>query len=251
LYRADSDYDNSTLISQINEFLNREEFVFEPEFIKITLVLGMYFDVKETNFNKLTKVFNKLRKEKEDFDVEFFDYYLQFVDDKANFKIDAVGNLSKVIDKSIDDELSTFFKLMDVIYENGYVAVETIDAIRKYYNAHEWLSNHNRCLRHSLSNRFSRFFNNLAEQDYSEFFEMFKTFAIYMDIFSNEKFNQNIKKISMSYVTKFKKKYTDKRGRDYQDVKKFVMKTFVDLNLYKKKELVEYFKTKRKRKITK
>ncbi len=250
LYRAASDYDNSSLVANINEFLNKEEFVFEPEFIKITLVLGMYFDLKETNFNKLTNVFNRLRKGKEDFDTEFFNYYLQFVDDKANFKIDAVGNLSKFIDKSIDDELTTFFKLMDVVYENGYVAVETIDAIRQYYNTHEWLSNHNRCLRHSLLNRFSKFFNNLSEKDYHEFFEMFKTFAIYMDIFSNEKFNQNIKKISMDYVKRIMKVYTDKRGREYQDVKKFVMSTFVDLKLYKQKELVEFFKTKRKKKVS-
>ncbi len=250
LFRAASDYDNSSLVANINEFLNKEEFIFEPEFIKITLVLGMYFDLKETNFNKLTNVFNRLRKEKEDFDTEFFNYYLQFVDDKANFKIDAVGNLSKFIDKSIDDELTTFFKLMDVVYENGYVAVETIDAIRQYYNTHEWLSNHNRCLRHSLLNRFSKFFNNLSEKDYHEFFEMFKTFAIYMDIFSNEKFNQNIKKISMDYVKRIMKTYTDKRGREYQDVKKFVMSTFVDLKLYKQKELVEFFKTKRKKKVS-
>jgi len=249
LFRAASDYDNSTLIPQINEFLNKEEFVFEPEFIRITLVLGMYFDLQETNFNKLSNVFNKLRKEKEDFDTEFFQYYLQFVDDRANFKIDAVGNLSKLIDKSLDDELSTFFKLMDVVYKNGYVAVETIDAIRKYYNNHEWLSNHNRCLRHSLLNRFSKFFNNLSEKDYTEFFEMFKTFSIYMDIFSNEKFNQNIKNISMQYVKRLMKVYTDKRGRDYQDVKKFVMSTFVELKLYKQKELVEFFKTKRKKKV--
>ncbi len=247
LYRAASDFDNSTLVPKINQFLNRDEFVYEPEFIKITLVLGMYFQLKDDNYKKLTTVFNRLRKEKEDFDTEFFQYYLQFVDDKANFKIDAVSNLSQFIDKSIDDELSGFFKLMDIVYEKGYVSVETIDSIRKYYNEHEWLSNNNRCLRHSLLNRFSKFLNNLSEQDYSEFFEMFKTFAIYMDIFSNEKFNQNIKKISMDYVRKLMKVYTDKRGRDYQDIKKFVMSTFVDLKLMKEKELVEFFKTKRKR----
>ncbi len=249
LYRAASDFDNSTLTPKINELLNKEEFLFEPEFIRITLVLGMYYQLEDANYNKLIKVFNRLRKEKENFDTEFFEYYLQFVDDKANFKIDAVGNLSKFVDKSIDDELTEFFKLMDIVYEKGYVAVETIDSIRKYYNEHEWLSNHNRCLRHSLLNRFSRFLNNLGEEDYQEFFEMFKTFAIYMDIFSNEKFNQNITKISMNYVRKLVKKYTDKRGRDYQDIKKFVMRTFVDLGLKKEKELVEFFKTKRKKTV--
>lgn len=146
----------------------------------------MYYRLDGDNSKKLTQVFNKLRKEKSNFDIDFFAYFLQFVDDKANFIIDAVGNLSKFIDKSIEDELSRFFWLMDIVYTKGYVAAETIDAIRKYYNEHEWLSNQNRCLRHSLNNRFSKFFNTLSEKDYHEFFEMFKTFSIYMDIFSNE-----------------------------------------------------------------
>ena len=247
LYRAASDFDNSTLLPYIKDFLSKEEFLFHPEFIKIILVLGMYYELEGEIFERLRDVINKLRKNKKDFDIEFFEYYLQFVDDKANFKIDAVSNLSKFIDKSTDDELTEFFKLMDIVYEKGYMSAETIDSIRKYYNEHEWLSNHNRCLRHSLLNRFSKFLNKLPEQDYHEFFEMFKTFTIYMDIFSNEKFNQNIKKISMDYVKRLMKTYTDKRGRDYQDIKKFVMSTFVDIKFYKEKELVEFFKTKRKK----
>ncbi len=250
-YRVAGDYNNSTLEPYINEFLNKDEFIFEPEFIRIALLLGMYFDLDEANFKKLSEVFSKLRKEKEDFDTEFFEYYLQFVDDRTNFKIDAVGNLSKFIDKSIDDELSSFFKLMDIVYEKGYVSVETIDAIRKFYNSHEWLSNNNRCLRHSLLNRFSKFLNNLPVEDYKEFFEMFNTFSIYMEIFSNEKFNQNIKTISMEYVKRGIGHFTYRRGKDYQSIKKFVMNTFEDLNLSKKKELTEFFQVKRKPKTPK
>ena len=44
------------------------------------------------------------------------------------------------------------------------------------------------------------------------------------------------------------KKYTDKRGKDYQDIKKFVKTNFVDLGFMKEKELVEFFKTRRKKK---
>jgi hypothetical protein len=251
LYRAVSGYDNETLIPYISAFLGNKEFYFEPEFINVALVLGMYYQPDAENSKKLTKVFSILRKEKSHFGMDFFAYYLQFVDDKANFIIDAVGNLSKFIDKSIDDELSRFFGLMDIVYTKGYVAVETIDAVRKYYNDHEWLSNQNRCLRHSLNNRFSKFFNTLSEKDYPEFFEMFKTFAIYMEIFSNEKFNQSIKTTSMIYVSRLLKYYVDKRGRDYQDIKKFVTSSFVDLKFYKEKELAEIFKSKRKKKESK
>lgn len=248
LYRAASEHDNSTLIPYVGKFLTQKDFLFEPEFIKISLVLGMYYHLDNENSNKLKDVFNKLRKDKPGFNSEFFTYYLQFIDDQTNFKTDSVNNLSGLIDKNIEDEISRFFKLMDVIYSKGYVAVETIDDVRKYYNEHEWLSNQNRCLRHSLNNRFSKFFVNLSERDYHEFFEMFKTFAIYMDIFSNEKFNQNIKTISMDFVNRLLKTYVDKRGKDYQDIKKFVMSSFVDLKFYKEKELVEIFKSKRKKK---
>lgn len=248
LYRAASVHDNSTLVPYVGRFLSQKDFLFEPEFIKISLVLGMYYHLDNDNSNKLKDVFNKLRKEKAGFNSEFFTYYLQFIDDQTNFKIDSVNNLSGLIDKSIEDEISRFFNLMDVIYSKGYVAAETIDDVRKYYNEHEWLSNQNRCLRHSLNNRFSKFFVNLSERDYHEFFEMFKTFAIYMDIFSNEKFNQNIKTISMDFVNRLLKTYVDKRGKDYQDIKKFVMSSFVDLKFYKEKELVEIFKSKRKKK---
>ena len=69
-----------------------------------------------------------------------------------------------------------------------------------------------------------------------------------MDIFGNQQFNQDIKDFCMSYVKKLLKKYTDKRGKDYQDIKKFVSTNFGDLGFLSKKEIVELFKTRRKKK---
>ena len=77
---------------------------------------------------------------------------------------------------------------------------------------------------------------------------MTKTFILYINIFSNQKFNQDVKDLSLRYIKRLIKAYTDKRGRDYQDIKKFVKSTFLDLNFMKPKELVELFKTKRKKK---
>ena len=57
-----------------------------------------------------------------------------------------------------------------------------------------------------------------------------------------------MKDLSLRYIKRLIKAYTDKRGRDYQDIKKFVKTTFIDLNFMKPKELVELFKTKRKKK---
>ena len=74
---------------------------------------------------------------------------------------------------------------------------------------------------------------------------MHKVFASYMNIFRNEQFNQSIKDLYLKYIKKCIRLYTDKRGRDYQDIKKFVKHTFLDLGFMKDKELVEFFKTKR------
>jgi hypothetical protein len=54
----------------------------------------------------------------------------------------------------------------------------------------------------------------------------------------------------MSYVQKLLKRYTDKRGKDYQDIKKFVSQTFVEANFMNEKQIVELFKTRRRKKAT-
>jgi hypothetical protein len=90
--------------------------------------------------------------------------------------------------------------------------------------------------------------DNLPAEDYAEYFEINKTFASYIEIFSNQEFNQSIKAFSLKYIKKLLKKYTDKRGKDYQDIKKFVKNTFLGFGFMNEKQLVELFKTKRKRK---
>jgi hypothetical protein len=71
-----------------------------------------------------------------------------------------------------------------------------------------------------------------------------------MQLFNNQQFNQEVKKLSMSYVQKLLKRYTDKRGKDYQDIKKFVSQTFVEANFMNEKQIVELFKTRRRKKAT-
>ncbi len=69
-----------------------------------------------------------------------------------------------------------------------------------------------------------------------------------MDIFSNQQFNQDLEDLSMDYVKKLLHFYTDKRGKDYQDIKRFVSSTLQDYRFITEKEVVEIFKTKRKKK---
>ena len=69
-----------------------------------------------------------------------------------------------------------------------------------------------------------------------------------MNLFSNEAFNQSVKKVNLLYVRRLLKHFTDKRSRDYQDIKKFVSLAFLDMHFLTEKEIVELFKTRRKKK---
>jgi hypothetical protein len=69
-----------------------------------------------------------------------------------------------------------------------------------------------------------------------------------MRIFRNQHFNQGLKDLSMDLVNRLLVRYVDKRGKDYQDIKKFVSSVFVDYGFLKEKETVEMFKTRRKKK---
>ena len=89
----------------------------------------------------------------------------------------------------------------------------------------------------------------LSEGEYGEYFELTKIFGLYMKIFGNQQFNQDVEKLSLTYIDKLLKVFTDKRAKDYQDVKRFVSTQFVDFNFLTDKEVVELFKTRRKRRF--
>ena len=80
---------------------------------------------------------------------------------------------------------------------------------------------------------------------YHEYFEINKVMVSYINTFSNQRFNQNIKELSMKYIQKLLHHFADKRSKDYQDIKKFVTTTFLDLSFKSEKELAEIFKTKK------
>ena len=72
-----------------------------------------------------------------------------------------------------------------------------------------------------------------------------------MDIFGNQEFNLRLRDLSMKFLERCMKAFTDKRSSQYQDVKHFVMDKFPDWGFMKEKEVVELFKTRRKRKPAK
>jgi hypothetical protein len=155
--------------------------------------------------------------------------------------------MSAAVDKNWKDKISDYYRIADKIHSLGYVHPDAIEAVQDFYNTHEGLSVESECLRQLVLTYFARLINGLTEREYTDYFELNKIFAVYMKIFGNQQFNQAVEKVSLNYVGKLLRRFTDKRARDYQDVKRFVSTQFVDFGFLTDKEVVEMFKTRRKR----
>ena len=244
VYRSLKEFDNSTLNDAIGKFLSDESLRSTDEFIEILMISGLFLDMK-VNEGAYKKAINDMRS-KEDFAAKYFSIYTKLQDENIGLTPEMDKRLGTLISRNQKDELTEYHQLMDIVHGKGYVHVEATDAVQNYYDRHEGLSVYNECIRGQIMTYFEKFMSNLDEDSYADYFEINKTFVTYMSIFSNQEFNQAVKSLSLKYVRRLKKKYTDKRGKDYQDIKKFVKTTFVDLGFLSEKEIVELFKTKRK-----
>jgi len=267
---------NDNLKNQIIQFLNNKEFHGTMEHTTILGLASAFIELNADDKKNLTEVYSTLRKA----DPEFSDKHLDFILTMRNRDVDldnkADNNISSMIDKSIEDDISDYYQLMDIIHGKGYIHRDAVDAARVFYNSHEGLSKINTCVRSVIYSYFKRAIVNLEETEYPIFMELLGAtpasaqsddvtteeseesaedatkpnlaIPVYMEIFSNQQFNQNIKDLSMIYVRKLLRFHTDKRGKDYQDIKKFVSATFIDLGFLNSKQSVELFKSKRKKK---
>lgn len=249
LERGRNDYDNSSLNNHLNGFIQNNDLQGEEEYLKLLLIIGLFFDLDAAGTTEYAKAFTSMSKDS-NFSVKYFEI-LDEMFQSEDFKItpEADKRLAQLIDGKADAEVNSYYSLMNTIHSKGFVHEDSIEAVQTYYSQHEGLSLNNKNLRKGLLNYFTQVMTNLPAESYQDYFELNKTFIQYINIFGNQKFNQAVKDLSLGYVKKLLKRFVDKRGRDYQDIKKFVKATFLDLGFMKDKELVELFKTKRKKKV--
>lgn len=250
LERGKNDYNNTSLNVHLNNFINNDALKGEEEYLKIILIIGLFFDLDETGTKGFANAFDHMKKNHSNLSEEYFEVLDEmFKSDEINITPDADKRLAKLINGKADDEINLYYTLMNTVHGKGFVHEDSIEAVQAYYSQHEGLSLNNKCLRAGLLNYFTQVMENLPAESYQDYFEINKTFVQYINVFGNQKFNQSVKDLSLKYVKKLLKRFVDKRGRDYQDIKKFVKATFLDLGFMKDKELVELFKTKRKKKV--
>lgn len=249
IYRAANKLDNTSIVPQLDDFIANEEFQGEVEHLQIMSLYANFFEIEKAQQAALAKHFNVVRKKMESFDEHFLNFLLELQSiDEIDLTPQADLRLAALVDDKIKSDVSSYYQLIHLIHTKGYTTEEVQDAVRVFYSQHKGLSTVNECVRKTILAYFKRFITNLEVKAYADFFELTKLFPPYMSSFANQQFNQNLKELSMAYVAKLLKHFTDKRGKDYQDIKKFVSTTFQDFGFLKEKEVVELFKTKRKRK---
>ncbi|TNE61524.1 MAG: hypothetical protein EP344_06055 [Bacteroidetes bacterium] len=247
LKRFEVGEDNTSLKEQIKGFLDTKEFQNSEEYMEMLALYGNFMELNKDEQAAFTKHFARERKSVADFDKKYLTFLATLY--AANTRMDAThdGRIAGMIDIKEKDRISDYYTIANKVHSLGYIHPDAIEAVQEFYNSHEGLSIESKCLRQMISNYFARLINGLSEREYADYFELTKIFSVYMKIFGNQQFNQAVKKMSMRYVRKLLKVFTDKRAKDYQDVKKFVSTQFVDLGFLKEKEVVEMFKTRRKK----
>ncbi len=242
--------DNSAVISEMEKLIANPAFQGTKEHTELMGIYANLYKLKKQEKATLAGVFNKERQNNASFNETYLDFLLDAFESGLNIDAVADNRVSELIDNTIQDDIKDYYRLLDEVHGKGYVHQDAIEAVKVFYSQHEGVSVINECVRKVIYGYFARLINNLDVGQYKEMFELAKIFPVYIGIFSNEQFNQDVKGLCMKYIKTLLKKYTDKRGKDYQDIKKFVSVTFVELGFLKEKEVVELFKTRRKRKTT-
>jgi hypothetical protein len=243
LFRSKDGLDNDSLMPHIHNIITNSEFS-GNEYLDMMILLGLKYRFTGQIAQDYTSKMKSLLTSTKEID-QFFDLYDHALIDLKATPADEQNIMTLL--KSIDsDELKSYSNTVNELHTKGFTHVDAIDSIRAFYELHQGLSTENECVRTMVSGYIQTLLNNLEVTDFTEYFELNKIIVTYMNIFNNEKFNQEVKEVSMNYVKKCFVHFIDKRSKDYQDIKKFVSTSFVDMGFLTDKQVVEMFKTKRK-----
>ncbi len=246
IYRGLREFDNETLKPVISQFISNDDLYDSKDFYELCMITGLHFDLDDQGKQTLKSAMTAIRAKHDEESNHVFELLNQHSAEIKGITSESEKSLSAMIDRTPNDKISAYFNMLDVVNSLGYIHQDASNAVREYYYQNEGLSQENEAVRMSILSKFRKFITSLGVEEYTEYFEINKVFTEYMDIFGNQKFNQDLKDISLAYVKKCLKHYKDKRSKEYQEIKKFVKSTFVDYGFMTEKQVTELFKTKRK-----
>ena len=239
---------HDSYLSELNALISNQDFKNENEYLELLFIIANFVQLGEKENSTLQSTLADLRKSQSNFNQQYFQFLKKYSKDALPFGAKSDRKFFEYLDKSGQDDLIKYYRLMETIHAKGFVHDDVLDAVNAFYSQYEGMSINNECLRLAILRSFHQVIDNLTEPEYNSFFELYKTQLAYINIFGNSAFNQEMEFMSMNYVQKLLAFYKDKRSKEYQDVKKFVSSHFTELEFLTEKEVVDLFKIKRKKK---
>jgi hypothetical protein len=238
-----------SLREKIFKFLNTEAFFGTVAYLEVISIFGHFMMQGKEDMAFLKVHFDRERKAKTDFDTLYLRFQLELYETIAYMDASHDQNMSLMVDTKVKDRISDFYQITDKVHSLGIIHADTIDAVQDFYNHHKGMSVETECLHAVIKKYFEHFLNGLTAPEYPAYMEIHKIFRLYMKTFDNQRFTQAVEVMSIKYVKKLLVFYKDKRGKEYQEIKKFVASEFVELGYMNEKQVVEWFKTPRKKKV--
>lgn len=245
-FRIKHELDNSSFEEELITFLENKDLQEPQEYVNILGLSAHFVEFEENRKKRLSKIYAALRKNA-DFHQKHFHFLERLMKSDLKVGVESFVRVYELLPDEPRDDFYRFYFLQNTIKENGLASEITVEEIRTVYNQHEGLSDFNEALRLVIYNYFKAELENIEPEDYPAYFELNKLMTIYIKMFDNQQFNQEIKHSSLRLIKKFLKVYTYKRGKDYQDIKKYVVSQFQDLGFMTEKEVLEIFKTRKRR----
>jgi hypothetical protein len=249
LKRFEAGKNNESLKDKVRLFLDNKDFQNSEEYIEMLAMCGNFIELDPAERLSFATHFERERRSFPEFDQKYLRFLVTLYQ-SSGINSSNDERLIASIDKAWKDKITDYYRIAEKIHSLGYVHPDSIEAVQDFYNNHKGLSVESECLRYLILTYFARLMGGFTEKDYNDYFEITKIFSVYMKIFGNQQFNQDVEKLSMNYVKNLLNVFVDKRAKDYQDVKKFISTQFVEFGFLNDKEVVEMFKTRRKRKKT-
>lgn len=254
LYRVSGELNNDALLPTLHEMVTRPEFAGRPEILKPLAIYGAYFTPSEEMLPELVAALNRERKENAEGTADDMLGFVLELKRMSNvpFGPEQEQKMGTVVDRKLEDDLTAFFNLTDKIHADGFVSPDVQEAIQEEQPKHSGLSNFNENVRQTIYGYFAKLTSGLgtSEEEYMQWFEISgKQIPAYIKVFGNESFNQQLRSLARKYTKELLKVYTNKRGKDYRDIKKTTMTTWMEYGFMTEKQLKEFFKTPRKKKV--
>ncbi len=248
LKRFETGGDNTNLKEQTLAFLNNPDFQNTEEYIEMLALVGNFLDLTEEERQVVAAHFAREQANYPEFETLYLSFVAHLYQRYPNLMTAAPDlRMAEIVDLQQPNKIADFYRVAKAIHELGYVHPDAMDIVRDFYNSHEGLSVESKCLRLLILNYFTRWLNGITEAEYSDYFEMSKVFSIYMQIFGNQEFNQALEKASLAYLDRLLKTYTDRRGKDYQDIRRFAKNQMTQMGFLSEKEVEKIFKVRRSR----